>query len=136
MNMHATAHARPQKPSIPPFTGLPPLPAIEALQQHRQWVAWDYVWKDDKAKWDKPPLNPRTGGFASSSSSETWGSYEEAARRARAHGLAGVGFVLSPADDFTGVDLDKCRNAETGTLKPWAAEIVGLAKPMRRSRPP
>src|SRR4051794_27342220 len=67
MNMRANAHARPQKPSIPPFTGLPPLPAIEALQQHRQWVAWDYVWKDDKAKWDKPPLNPRTGGFASSS---------------------------------------------------------------------
>ena len=29
-------------------------------------------------------------------------------------------------DGFAGVDLDHCRDPETGTIEPWAAEIVKL----------
>ena len=43
-------------------------------------------------------------------------------------GWDGIGFVLSPTaggeDRLVGVDLDKCRDPQTGAVEPWAAEIV------------
>lgn len=42
--------------------------------------------------------------------------------------MAGVGFVLSKDDGYTGIDLDKCRDAQTGVIEPGAAEIVASAE--------
>src|SRR5215208_6272265 len=111
----------------PPRRGapIPPKPALGELRQRPQWVAWNYVWKADKAKWDKPPINPHTGKAAKTNDPRTWGTYEEAAQYARAHGLPGVGFVLTEEDDLTGIDLDKCCN---GTLEPWARAILREAE--------
>src|SRR5207244_12523629 len=39
-------------------------------------------------------------------------------------GFAGVGFVFSSDDPYTGVDLDKCRNPETGQIEEWAQGII------------
>jgi putative DNA primase/helicase len=39
-------------------------------------------------------------------------------------GFDGVGFVFSSADPFFGIDLDACRNPQTGELTAWAQEIV------------
>jgi putative DNA primase/helicase len=36
----------------------------------------------------------------------------------------GIGFVFSDADPFCGIDLDDCRNPETGEIVPWAQEII------------
>src|SRR5262249_50058204 len=36
------------------------------------------------------------------------------------------GFVLTQADPFVGVDLDHCRDRETGAIEPWAEEIIAL----------
>jgi primase-polymerase (primpol)-like protein len=38
--------------------------------------------------------------------------------------FAGIGFVLTPDDPFAGIDLDHCRDPETGEIEPWASEIV------------
>ena len=108
------------------FTGLPDLPAIRELREHRQWVAWSYRMVDGRPT--KPPTNPHTGFGASHSKPSTWGSYEEALARAIRDRLPGIGFVISADDDYTGADLDKCRDPETGTLAPWAADIVALAE--------
>lgn len=35
-----------------------------------------------------------------------------------------VGFVFTRDDPFVGIDLDHCRDPETGKIKPWALEIV------------
>ncbi len=32
--------------------------------------------------------------------------------------------MFSSGDPFAGVDLDKCRNPETGELEEWATEII------------
>jgi primase-polymerase (primpol)-like protein len=72
---------------------------------------------------EKIPLDPHTGRYASTTDSLTWGTFEEAVRRAEEHGL-GIGFVFSSGDPFVGVDLDKCRNAETGEVEQWAQEII------------
>jgi putative DNA primase/helicase len=59
---------------------------------------------------------------ASSTDPRTWCSY----RTARAALLRGdfqhVGFVIR--DPYVGVDLDHCRNAESGAIEPWALSIV------------
>jgi primase-polymerase (primpol)-like protein len=107
------------------FTGLPDIPAIQELQTIPQWVAWKL--EERNGKMTKPPVAPRSGFGASHSDPKTWGSYQEAAQMAARRKLAGVGFVLSPQDEYTGIDLDKCITEE-GKLEPWAAEIVSLAE--------
>ncbi len=65
-------------------------------------------------------------GLASSTNPETWATYEQAVEACRRHRHDGIGFVFSADDPYTGIDLDNCRNLETGELAPWAAEILAL----------
>jgi hypothetical protein len=93
------------------------------LRGCRQWVAWKYVVRDDRQT--KAPVNPHTGGLASSKDSTTWGSFEEAlAAWKRVPDLAGVGFVFTPDDPYCGIDIDNCRDPLNGYLQPWAMQIV------------
>jgi len=88
-----------------------------------QWVAWKYIERDGKPT--KSPINPHTGEFASSTDASTWGTFDEAiAACSQDCGLAGVGFVFTADDPYCGVDLDDCRDPESGQLKDWAREIV------------
>lgn len=114
---------------MPPFAGLPSIPAIEELKKYRQWVAWKYEFRNGpSSKPTKPPISPRTGFGASHSKPETWGTYQDAFERARRSNLPGVGFVLADGDEICGIDLDACRDPDTGEIEPWAAEIVALAE--------
>jgi hypothetical protein len=38
--------------------------------------------------------------------------------------LDGVGFVFTKDGPYVGIDLDRCRDATTGVLEPWAQDIV------------
>lgn len=91
------------------------IPAIERLKGREQWVAWSR---------SKVPINPHTGGAASSTDPGSWGSLERAKYTRTVQGLPGVGFVFSPDDPFVGVDLDGAVDPITGELRGWAAEIV------------
>ncbi|MCJ2080730.1 hypothetical protein [Methylobacterium sp. J-090] len=124
----ATQGERPPKPSALPFTGLPDLPALRELQAQPQWLAWDYVWRAEKRKWDKPPLNARTGGAGSSTDRNTWATYECAAEYVERRSLAGVGYALTAEEERSGIDLDKCRDRETGVLQAWAQIVVDFAE--------
>jgi hypothetical protein len=102
--------------------GLPDLPALNELKKLPQWVAWKY---EDRGgpKPTKPPVNPHNGLAASTDSPGTWGTYEQAERRAKKDSLAGVGFVLTEDDNLTGYDFDNCFTRK-GRLKPWAFELL------------
>ena len=39
-------------------------------------------------------------------------------------GYDSIGFVFTSEDSFCGVDLDKCRDADSGELEEWAREII------------
>lgn len=106
----------------PPFPDLPDLPAIRELQAIPHWVAWKHVKRGKK--WTKPPISPVTGSFARHSDPNTWATFNQAVAFAKKNSLAGIGFVLTEHDGFTGIDIDDCRNDETGALDDWAAEIV------------
>jgi len=95
----------------------------EKLRALLQWVMWRYE-DHGKPKPDKVLYNPRTGQRAKSNDPQTWGSSIEVVTVFHRGGFDGVGFVFSAADPYTGIDLDSCRDPETGLLEPWAGEIV------------
>jgi putative DNA primase/helicase len=91
----------------------------EELRVRPQWVVWKAV--GDKP--DKVPYSARTGRRASSTDLLTWSTFQEALEAYENGEYAGVGFVFSSADPYTGIDLDNCVD-ENGEIAGWALEIV------------
>jgi len=99
----------------------------EELAERPQWVCWRYEERDGK----KTKV-PYTSGVytpiqkASTTDLMTWGSFEQAYTTLdnEARHYDGIGFMFSSADPFVGIDLDKCRDPESGELAPWAQEII------------
>ena len=94
----------------------------EELRQRRQWVVWKLEERDGKPT--KVPYIAGGSGKASSTDSLTWRSFKEAVQALETGRYNGIGFVFSSGDPFAGVDLDDCRDPETGELEEWAAKIV------------
>jgi putative DNA primase/helicase len=91
----------------------------EELRARPQWVVWKAV--GDKP--DKVPYSARTGRRASSTDLLTWSTFQEALEAYENGDFAGLGFVFSSADPYTGIDLDDCVDAD-GEIAGWALEIV------------
>ncbi len=95
----------------------------DELKTLPQWVNW--WWKPDGDKYTKPPINPKTMRGGSHSDPETWGTYAQSLENLKRYEwLAGIGFVFSESDPFAGIDLDNCRNPETGEITPRALQII------------
>jgi putative DNA primase/helicase len=103
---------------------------LEELQKLPQWVCWCYE-ETKEGKRTKVPYNARKGYKASTTDPKTWSTYELALK-----GLAniqtrdgrpfdGIGFVFN--DDYTGVDLDHCIQAD-GTIDEWAQAYLDRIK--------
>ncbi len=86
----------------------------EELRRRPQWIVHK----------DKIPHIAGGVGRADTTDLMTWRTFEEAVQALESGRYDGVGFVFSSGDPFAGVDLDKCRDPETGELEDWAAEIV------------
>ena len=97
----------------------------KAMKSYCHWVCWRLEERDGEPT--KVPYDPATGRRASSTDSRTWRSFEEAIAALGVGGYDGLGFMFSSGDPFTGIDLDECRDPETGKLEPWAATIVAEA---------
>ena len=91
----------------------------EELRVRPQWVVWKAV--GDKP--DKVPYSARTGRRASSTDLLTWSTFEEALKAYENSDHAGLGFVFSSADPYTGIDLDNCVGRD-GEIALWALEIA------------
>jgi putative DNA primase/helicase len=89
------------------------------LKARPQWVVWRAV--GDKP--DKVPYSVRTGRRASSTDLLTWCTFEEALKAYKNGDFAGLGFVFSSADPYTGIDVDNCVD-ENGEIAGWALEIL------------
>jgi putative DNA primase/helicase len=97
------------------------------LKGFRSWVCWRYEQRDGKPKPDKVPYTPGVGRRASTTDMRTWRSFPEALEAFGEDGYDGIGFVFSSGDPFAGIDLDGCRDPETGEVEPWAEKIVEQA---------
>lgn len=86
------------------------------LKALSQWVRWKEI-RRGKVK-AKEPYRIDKKAKAKVNDPATWGSFPEA--MANVNGF-GIGFVFADTDDFCGIDLDGCRNPDTGEIAPWAA---------------
>ena len=89
-----------------------------ALIERRQWVLWK------RARGGVKLPCQVTGRAAKSNDPTTWCGFESATKRYNRGGFDGVGYVFAAADPFVGIDLDGCRNPETGEVAAWATEII------------
>jgi hypothetical protein len=89
-----------------------------------QWLCYRSEWLETRGKHTKKPVDPHTGVAGSSTNPATWATYKQAVLATRRYNLDGIGFALTAGDPFTVIDLDACRNPDTGELEPWASEIM------------
>src|SRR4051794_30983587 len=87
----------------------------DELRSLPQWVVWKLERRDGKST--KVPYQC-DGRRASATDPETWTTFEQVAPDAT--DVDGVGFVFAKGDPFVGIDLDDCREPDTGYLRGWA----------------
>ena len=92
----------------------------QGLRDRPSWVTWRSERRGDGTV--KPPYSPRTGQKASCSSPATWASFEEALAALEEGRYDGIGFQLGPP--FVGIDLDGCRDPESGFIDDGARAII------------
>jgi P4 family phage/plasmid primase-like protien len=94
----------------------------DELQMIPQWVAWSLLPRNDKPT--KFPINCHSGRGASTTDPETWTTFASAVDYMRMNNTNGIGFVFTAARRIVGIDIDKCRDRETGMLNDQARELV------------
>ncbi|WP_042662068.1 bacteriophage-like protein [Haloferax sp. ATB1] len=103
----------------------PPLPTRDqlpdSLLEQATWVGW----RRQTRSGDETKV-PRdvTGGYASATDPATWTTFDEARAYAADGSADGVGYVFTDDDSFVGIDLDKCRDPETGVTDDWAQKLI------------
>ena len=98
-----------------------PMPLLPSeLKKLTRWVRWKLQVKDGRPT--KVPYQ-MNGDGASTTNASTWTTYQNAVKDMVINAEQGVGFVLND-DGITGIDLDGCRNPETGDLTEWAESII------------
>jgi putative DNA primase/helicase len=99
-----------------------PLAPLVALPH---WVIWRREVKNGRPT--KVPYQARDPwSKAETDNPATWATYEEAVDAAAKTRANGVGFVLTNTD-IEAFDIDKCRNAQTGVIHPWARDLIARA---------
>jgi predicted DNA-binding transcriptional regulator AlpA len=93
----------------------------DELKGRRQWVCWCYKYR--KSKWTKPPCQPN-GRPATVDNLATWSRFDDVLAAYKCGGFDGIGFVLTAGDPYVAIDLDHCRDPETGKIEPPAQNII------------
>ncbi|WP_296707294.1 hypothetical protein [Rhodoblastus sp.] len=90
------------------------------------WAYWQATQRDD-GSWNKgAPRDPITRRWASYTRAEPWQPYAVAAAAVgQPSPTQGLALILGQKSfPIFGVDLDSCRDTDTGELTPWAQDIV------------
>ena len=118
--------SRPPKPATIGDPGNLPA-ALRPRTQQTRWVCWRWTWREDKGRWDKPPLQACDPDLAAKSNDPTtWAGYTDAIAAVSAGRADGIGYMLAD-DDLGAVDLDHCHDPQTGTIDPWAQREIDAA---------
>jgi len=92
------------------------------LQQVPHWI----LWKLEEVDGRKTKVPYKTSGYkASTVNPKDWTTFEHTQDALSGFDdYSGSGFVFTPP--YIGVDLDKCRDLQTGIVEPWAAEAITM----------
>ena len=102
-----------------PYRNIP-----QELRKERRWVLWKLETRQGQEKPTKVPYQIN-GKKAASTSPSTWATFDEVWQIYYDdvnEVYSGVGCVISAP--YVGVDLDGCRNPDTGTVEPWALGVL------------
>lgn len=115
-----------QRPPRPEPLEVKPDSVPDTLTDRDTWVCWRYEWKEDREDWTKVPVDVATDRRASSTDPDTWTSFADAlAYHNRSETKTdGIGFILHDEDTILGLDLDDCRDRETGEREAWADRVL------------
>jgi len=95
------------------------------LKRIPRFCLWKYtlVGDGESQKWSKLPVQPN-GKFASSTNPSTWTDFFTAQKAYENGNFSGIGFVFTGDDNLIGIDIDDCRNPESGDLNELARSII------------
>jgi hypothetical protein len=91
----------------------------QEIKDSPQWCLWR--WEQREGKWTKPPYQVN-GEPAKSNDYKTWTTFKNVLEAYQRGMWDGIGFMLT--SPFVGIDLDNCRNPDTGELRDWARPII------------
>jgi len=97
------------------------------LKELPQWVCWKPEKRNEKLT--KVPISPFSEQKASVNDPKSWNTFKKALNFAEArknNGIAGIGFVFTGGDPYCGIDIDNCRDYETGKLTAFAQKIIEI----------
>ena len=89
-----------------------------------RWVGWRWaerIDKDGNPQPTKVPLAASTGRPADITDPDIWSTYPDAVAATVGDGL---GFVFTASDGLFGIDLDKCRDPQTGEIHREAQRVI------------
>ena len=95
------------------------------LSDRKQWICWKSEHNDKNP--DKPrktPKSPHTGFNVGVTNKSGYAGIDDAIEAVKEHDLTGIGFVFTAEDDFVGIDLDHCRDPDSGEIEDWAQKII------------
>jgi hypothetical protein len=112
-----------------------------ALKDCDQWILWQGADRIDPDTGEilglnKIPINPQTLRKADTTDPRTWGTFDQCVAafpvaleewehdNPSAYRGGGIGFVFAQDDPYVGIDLDHCRDPDTGALAAWAEEHI------------
>jgi len=102
------------------FNGIP-----VDLKMIPRFCLWKYtlVGEGESQKWSKLPVQPN-GKAAKSTDPTTWADFLTVQKAYENGDFSGIGFVFTGDDDLVGIDIDDCRDPQTGTLNELAQSIL------------
>ena len=110
------------------MTWLQPIPDCipHCLRCRDKWVLWRGEVRDDDTPTKVPYSIRYPDRRASVTDPWTWGRFDDAvdAQSCGELQIDGIGYVLTASDGLVGIDLDKCRDPETGIIATRALDIV------------
>ena len=87
----------------------------QELKDQQAWVCYNIEEVPGRDKPTKVPYNPLSRKKASSKAPITWTTFDKAVEAKNRYKYIGIGYVFSK-NGYVGIDIDKCRNKETGEL--------------------
>jgi hypothetical protein len=82
-----------------------------------KWCRWEWRFDEEKKKWKKPPYSHDNKPLLTNEP-DSWCFYTDVAHYER------KGYLLTKGSRICVIDLDGCRNPETGEIADWAWKII------------
>ena len=102
--------------------------ALAPLIERPQWAIWRWT-QQDNGRWQKPPFMATAAGAARQhQGSGHLGDYATALAAVQAGHADGITYVLTEDDPFAAIDLDHCRDVNTGSIDVWAQNFLDAGR--------